>query len=63
MQVASAPSKWLRAKIPVAAGAGSNGNGAAAAPLLEFVVTDGSGSWDKPAGAQLTDHSCEATAH
>lgn len=49
-QVASAPGKWLRAKIPAAAGAGgSNGAGAAAPPLLEFVVTNGKGDWDKPA--------------
>ncbi|GBF87879.1 sucrose phosphatase [Raphidocelis subcapitata] len=58
-KVASAPGKWLRAKIPAAAGAGG-GNGAsasaaaaaaaaaAAPPLLEFVVTNGKGDWDKP---------------
>jgi len=45
-KVASAPGKWLKATIPAAAAAPANGNGAAA--LLEFVVTDGRGNWDKP---------------
>ncbi|KAI8471812.1 MAG: sucrose-6F-phosphate phosphohydrolase-domain-containing protein [Monoraphidium minutum] len=44
-KVASAPGKWLRAKIPVSADAGANGG-----PVLEFVVTDGGGQWDKPVG-------------
>ena len=72
-RVASAPGKWLRARIPVGAaaaaaagGGGSSGGGgagaaaaataaAAAPPLLEFVVTDGDGAWDKPpAGGNYT---------
>ena len=50
MQVTSAPGKWLRARIEV--------NGSAKNPLVEFVVTDNNGNWDKPAEGAGDSSSC-----
>jgi sucrose-6F-phosphate phosphohydrolase len=52
-RVTSAPGKWLRARVPLdgsSNGNGSGSSGSGGAPLLEFVMTDGSGNWDKAAG-------------
>lgn len=41
-KVTSAPGKWLCGNVLL------NGTSAPGAPLLEFVVTNGAGEWDKP---------------
>lgn len=55
LQVVSGDGWWKAASLDAAACSSSGDNGSAAAPLLEFVVTDGFDSWDKaPTGGNYT---------
>ncbi len=49
LQVVSGDGSWKAASLDAAADTGASGaeNGAAAPPLMEFVITDGFDSWDK----------------